>query len=99
MDKINFEDATLKTQAYVTVNGVNYDVVDSEYEGGTDLNAETLNYAFKLMRPVGSIYTTTVETNPADIFGFGTWELLGTGKVPVEADTTQTDYYMFKRTA
>ena len=28
----------------------------------------------KLVYPVGSIFLTTVDTNPADLFGFGLWE-------------------------
>jgi hypothetical protein len=31
--------------------------------------------------PVGSIYTSTVSTNPATLFGFGTWVAFGAGRV------------------
>lgn len=31
--------------------------------------------------PIGSIYMTTVDTNPATLFGFGTWTKLPAGKV------------------
>jgi hypothetical protein len=31
--------------------------------------------------PVGSIYTSTVATNPATLFGFGTWVAFGAGRV------------------
>ncbi len=99
MEKINFEDATLKKSAFVTINGTEYPVTDAEYEGGTDLDAATLNYAFKLMHPVGSIYMTTIETNPSEIFGFGTWELWGAGRVPVGVDTTQTEFNTVEKTA
>lgn len=99
MEKINFEDATLKKSAYVTINGTEYPVTDAEYIGGTDLDAATLNYAFKLMHPVGSIYMTTVETNPSEIFGFGTWELWGAGRVPVGVDTTQTEFNTVEKTS
>lgn len=34
MEKINFQNATLKTQAHVVINGQTYNVVDSEYTGG-----------------------------------------------------------------
>lgn len=98
MEKINFEDATLKKSAYVTIDGTEYPVTDAEYVGGTDLDAATLNYAFKLMHPVGSIYMTTVETNPSEIFGFGTWELWGAGRVPVGVDTTQTEFNVVEKT-
>ena len=98
MEKINFEDATLKKSAYVTIGGTEYPVTDAEYVGGVDLDAATLNYAFQLMHPVGSVYMTTVETNPSEIFGFGTWELWGAGRVPVGVDTTQTEFNVVEKT-
>ena len=98
MEKINFEDATLKKSAYVTIGGTEYPVTDAEYVGGVDLDAATLNYAFQLMHPVGSIYMTTIETNPSEIFGFGTWELWGAGRVPVGVDTTQTEFNVVEKT-
>jgi microcystin-dependent protein len=36
--------------------------------------------------PVGSIYMSTVATNPATLFGFGTWVAYGTGRMPISAD-------------
>ena len=33
--------------------------------------------------PVGAIYTSTVSTNPAATFGYGTWVAFGAGKVLV----------------
>ena len=43
MDKINFQDATLTSQAKVTIDNVDYEVTPPVYSGGTDLNAETFN--------------------------------------------------------
>lgn len=37
--------------------------------------------AIQLLHPVGSIYTSTVATNPATLFGFGTWVAFGAGRV------------------
>lgn len=31
--------------------------------------------------PVGAIYCSTIETNPHDLFGFGTWEYIEQGRV------------------
>jgi hypothetical protein len=42
--------------------------------------------------PVGCIYTTTVATNPATVFGFGTWEAFGSGRVLVGLDVGQTEF-------
>ncbi len=33
------------------------------------------------MYPIGSIYSSTVSTNPATLFGFGTWVAYGAGRV------------------
>jgi len=37
--------------------------------------------ALALIYPIGSIYTATVSTNPATLFGFGTWTAFGAGRV------------------
>lgn len=37
--------------------------------------------ALQLLHPVGSIYTSTVSTNPGTAFGFGTWVAYGAGRV------------------
>ena len=40
--------------------------------------------ALQAIYPVGSIYTNaSVSTNPATLFGFGTWVAFGGGRVPV----------------
>jgi hypothetical protein len=47
--------------------------------GGTGVNSIT---AFgNLFYPVGSIYSSTVSTNPTTLFGFGTWVAFGAGRV------------------
>jgi len=40
--------------------------------------------------PVGSIYLSTVSTNPNTLFGFGTWVAFGTGRMLISADATYT---------
>jgi len=39
--------------------------------------------AIQLLHPVGSIYTSTVATNPNTLFGFGTWVAFGAGRVMI----------------
>lgn len=38
--------------------------------------------------PVGSIYLSTVATNPNTLFGFGTWVAYGQGRMPISVDAT-----------
>lgn len=45
-----------------------------------------------IVYPVGSIFTTTVATNPNLVFGFGTWEAFGSGRCLVGVDTNQTEF-------
>jgi microcystin-dependent protein len=40
--------------------------------------------------PVGSIYISTVSTNPNTLFGFGTWVTYGSGRVLISQDGTYT---------
>ena len=42
--------------------------------------------------PVGCIYTRTVSTNPATVFGMGTWSAFGAGRVLVGLDSGQTEF-------
>ena len=49
------------------------------------------NAAFQGAYPVGSIYlNASVATNPATLFGFGTWTAFGAGRVLLGAGTTNT---------
>lgn len=42
--------------------------------------------------PIGKIIFSEVGTNPATYLGFGTWELWGSGRVPVGVDVDNTDF-------
>lgn len=42
--------------------------------------------------PVGSIYIGATSTNPADLFGGGTWERFGQGRVLVSQDPAQAEF-------
>lgn len=48
--------------------------------------------------PVGSIYTSTVETNPAVLFGFGDWVAFGAGRVPVGHNGADGDFSSVEKT-
>ena len=47
--------------------------------------------------PVGSIFMSTVNTNPGTYLG-GTWVAWGTGRVPVGVDTGQTEFNTVEKT-
>ena len=42
--------------------------------------------------PVGSVYIAVVSTNPATLFGFGTWVAFATGRTLVGIDAAQTEF-------
>lgn len=54
--------------------------------------------ALQAVYPVGSIYTSTVSTSPATLFGFGTWVEFGAGKVLVGQDTGDTSFDVLEET-
>jgi len=41
--------------------------------------------------PVGSIFITVVDTDPATLLGYGVWEPFGTGRVLVGLDEAQAN--------
>jgi hypothetical protein len=51
-------------------------------EGTSSTQVATTAFAMKAAYPVGSVYMNASDsTNPATLFGFGTWVALGEGKV------------------
>lgn len=48
--------------------------------------------------PVGKIIMSTTNTNPSTYLGFGTWELWGSGRVPVGVDTEDEDFNTAEQT-
>lgn len=52
----------------------------------------TPNWALVEVYPVGIILELTVSTNPATLFGFGTWVAFGEGRVTVCIDAAQSEF-------
>ena len=42
--------------------------------------------------PVGAVYVSVVDANPADLLGFGTWVAIGAGRVLVGQDAGDSDF-------
>jgi microcystin-dependent protein len=76
---------TLQTQGGETIS------VGSVDPNPVDQNQMRLN-AVSAAYPVGSIFMSTVATNPATQLGVGTWAEWGKGRVPVGVDTAQTEF-------
>ena len=47
----------------------------------TAFTTSAILVALATIYPIGSIYTSTVATNPNSLFGFGTWVAFGAGRV------------------
>lgn len=89
----------LLAQEGITASGSPDEVGDSQYLDA--LNALVLSSTGSVAQtiyPVGSIYTSTLETNPSVILGFGTWVVFGPGKVLVGIDSTDTDFDAIEET-
>lgn len=48
--------------------------------------------------PINSIYTTIDPTNPATVFGYGTWTSFATGRTLVGVDAGQTEFNTVQKT-
>lgn len=51
-------------------------------------NTAFVQAALQALYPVGSLYLSVIATNPATLFGFGTWVAFGAGRSLVGVDTT-----------
>ena len=75
------------------------DNLDNIEQEGTKLNSDTFEMfrndilleAKKQLRPIGSLFFTDREDNPANIFGFGTWERIK-GVTIVGVDEEDDDF-------
>lgn len=67
--------------------------------GTSTTQVATTAFVLQHLYPVGSVYINAgVDTNPAVLFGFGTWEAFGAGKVLVGQDTGDTSFDTLEET-
>ena len=83
---INHRNGNIKTSGAVTAVGAMYSATPATTENSTRVatTAYVKNNVVEIIKkvyPVGSIYMSTVSTNPATLFGFGTWEAMPAGRV------------------
>ena len=75
--------------------------LDEYFNNKIDELSEQLNKLsdyWKVVYPVGAIYMSTSQTNPASIFGGGTWVQWGSGRVPVGVSATETEFNTVEKT-
>ena len=68
------------------------DISDTSMAGtGTDKKIQYSNL-LAIMYPIGCVYISTVSTNPATLFGFGTWITHAGGRTIIGAGTSDAVY-------
>lgn len=60
--------------------------------------ASAVSTAMQTIYPIGSLYISTLATNPNVLLGFGTWASFGAGRVLVSQDTGQTEFDTLEET-
>lgn len=66
--------------------------------GGSGTDVITRNTLINAIWPVGSIYITVDNVNPATRFPGTAWQAWGAGQVPVGVDTAQTEFNTVQKT-
>lgn len=104
MEKITFTNTTITKKPYVVINGIEYEVQDGTYTGGTNLDANTFNTmqdniekAINSLYPIGTIIIRDENLDMSSWLGF-TWEKVFAGKVLLGQDTTDSDFNIIGNT-
>lgn len=102
MGLINYTNIEDDTPADANVFNERFGAIIEVLNGGLDaanfkpggIPVEAISSAiYQKMWPIGSLYFNgSVDTNPATLLGFGTWEAYATGRVPVGVDLAQTEF-------
>lgn len=88
---------------YQTASQVEATVTGKGYQTASDVNTIVNNEINAKIPtaldfyPVGSIYMSVNNVNPNSLFG-GTWEVWGSGRVPVGVDASQTEFNTVEKT-
>ncbi len=76
--------------SFTAVTGATYTA--AQYNTYVRDNQDALFNKIQGLYPVGIVIETIINTNPATLFGFGTWAAFGAGRVTVGIDATQTEF-------
>ena len=95
---INHRTGNIKTTGNITANGAMYSATPATTDNSTRVATtayvkNNISETLKKVYPVGSIYMSTVSTNPATLFGFGTWEAMPAGRVLLAQGTASWGTY------
>lgn len=97
--------ATEKSSLQVTIQNLATTLNATITNSINSLRTELQNYANaqiladnKKRYPVGKILMSTKNTNPSTYLGFGTWQLWGSGRVPVGVNTSDTAFNTVEKT-
>lgn len=76
--------------SFTAVTGATYTA--AQYNTYVRDNLDALFAKIEGLYPIGKIVHLYTSTNPATLFGFGTWALLGPGMATVCIDTSDADF-------
>jgi hypothetical protein len=79
---------------------IKYKVTDDTPVNASKLNKleQAVANILSSVYPIGCIYTSVVSTNPATLFGFGTWVAFATGRTLVGYDSGQAEFDVIEET-
>lgn len=87
----DFADSTITDDKIQSVGGSKFINLSAIPSGAGKIPDANISLSLELIYPVGIVITLGVSTNPATLFGFGTWEAIA-GKVIVGIDGTQAEF-------
>lgn len=76
--------------SFTAVTGATYTA--AQYNTYVRDNLDALFAKIEGLYPIGAIIELYVSTNPATLFGFGTWEAYGAGRVTVGINAADADF-------
>lgn len=78
--------------------GVENNIVTISADAEIQDSGKSIDDIINIIYPVGSIYISTVSTNPGTLFGVGTWTAFGAGRTLVGLDGGDSDFNTVEKT-